>query len=97
MRDAEPLQRFEYVEEYVEAGCCGCGGGWRAASVAKKNGNSCIKSLLITAKTTKFFRSTINSIELLVVNASYIISSQRPTSAYVEKLYVTLSQESYVR
>jgi hypothetical protein len=40
MRDAEPLQRFEYAEEYVKAGCCGCGGGWRAASVAKKNGNS---------------------------------------------------------
>ena len=40
MRDAEPLQRFEYVEEYVKTGCCVCGGGWRAASVEKKNGNS---------------------------------------------------------
>ena len=40
MRDAEPLQRFDYVEEYLTAGCCGCGGSWRAASVAKKEGNS---------------------------------------------------------
>lgn len=37
--DAEPLQRFDYIEEHVMAGnCCGCGGGWRAASVTKKEG-----------------------------------------------------------
>jgi len=40
MRDAEPLQRFDYIQEYVKAGnCCGCGGGWRAASVTMKEGN----------------------------------------------------------
>jgi hypothetical protein len=39
MGDAVPLQRYGYIQEYVEAGCCGCGGGWRAASVKKKEGN----------------------------------------------------------
>ena len=37
--DAEPLERFDYIEEYVKSrNCCGCGGGWQAASVAKKKG-----------------------------------------------------------
>jgi hypothetical protein len=40
MMDAVRLQRYNYIEEYVEAGCCGCGGGWRAASLKKKEGNS---------------------------------------------------------
>ncbi len=41
MRDAEPLQRFDYVEESFKAGwCCGIGDNWSPASVAKRKGNS---------------------------------------------------------
>ena len=41
MTDAEQLRRFDYQQEFVEASnCCGCGGGWRAASVQEKSGTS---------------------------------------------------------
>jgi hypothetical protein len=48
MRDAEPLQRFEYVEEYVKAGCFCCGdSSYRAASVVQRKGNSSTSGYII--------------------------------------------------
>ena len=48
MRDAQPLQRYDYIQEDVVVGCCLCASGsWRAASIKKKQGNLSTSSYTI--------------------------------------------------